>query len=157
MLRTCSHSSPDRNDVSHAVPAHLRRAVLAVALVGAGLWLFGCAAVAPKTPEQIVAERAAERWKLMMADKFEGSYELTAPSYRALKDFKAYRLNYGPAKSWVSSEVVKVTCASAASCTAVLKVTIKNSTPIRGLPTLTTALDENWVLEDGRWYFLPAL
>ncbi|XAH22992.1 hypothetical protein AAFF27_23855 [Xylophilus sp. GW821-FHT01B05] len=129
----------------------------AATLVGAGLWLAGCASVVPQTPEQAITQRAAERWKLMMADKFDASYEYTAPSYRALKDVKAYRLNYGAAGGWTAAEVAKVTCASEASCTAVLKIAIKNPTPIRSLPTLTTALDEAWVLEDGRWYFLPPL
>lgn len=138
-------------------PPRLRWAVASVSFLTAGLLLGGCAALQPKTPEETVAQRAEERWKLMMADKFEQSYEYTAPSYRALKEYKAYRLGYGPASAWMGAKVVKVTCASEENCNAVLEVTVKNLTPIRSTANLATALDETWVREGGRWYVLPAL
>lgn len=134
-----------------------RRAGLAALALGLGVALGGCAALTPKTPEETVAQRAEERWKLMMADKFEQSYEYTAPSYRALKEYKAYRLGYGPASAWLGAKVYKVTCPTEENCNVVLEVTVKNLTPIRTPANLATALDETWVREGGRWYVLPAL
>jgi len=159
MFFTCSTTrlTNDIDATPACAPASLRRAVLAATLVGAGMWLSGCASVTPQTPEQLVTQRAAERWKLMMADKFEASYEYTAPSYRALTDFKAYRLKYGAADYWLNAEVSKVTCSSDTSCTAVMQISMKNLTAIRRPPTLTNAVDETWVNEGGRWYYLPTL
>ncbi len=131
--------------------------VTAACLATAGFVLAGCAAFQPQTAEESVAQRAQERWDLMMANKFEQSYDYTAPSYRALKEFKAYRLGYGAASSWTGAKVVKVTCASEENCNAVLEVSVKNLTPIRSTANLATALDETWVREGGRWYVLPAL
>ncbi|PYE76028.1 hypothetical protein DFQ15_11761 [Xylophilus ampelinus] len=134
-----------------------RLAITAFCMVAAGAMSAGCAFFQPQTAEQSVAQRAQERWDLMMANKFEQSYEYTAPSYRALKEYKAYRLGYGPSSAWTGAKVVKVTCSSEENCNAVLEVSVKNLTPIRSTANLATALDETWVREGGRWYVLPAL
>lgn len=139
-------------------PSRFSGRVCMVALL-AGLTFIasGCATVANGTPEEIVAQRADQRWKLMMADQFDKSYEFAAPSYRAVTDAKAYRSRYGAAGFWTAARVAKVTCATEAACTAVLEITVKNISPMKSAPTLTTAVDEAWVKEDGKWYVLPAL
>lgn len=134
-----------------------RRAVLAACVAVAGVALAGCAAMAPKTPEQAVTVRAQARWDAMRADKFEKSYEYTAPTYRALKPFDSYRSQYGKASFWTDAKVFKVECSSATSCVATISISVRNMTPIRPPNVLTTALHENWVLQQGSWYLLPSL
>lgn len=136
---------------------NIRRAGLLALVVGLGVALGGCASFKPKTPEEVVTQRASERWTLMRADKFEPSYELTAPSYRAVKDYKSYRALYGPSGAWTDAKVAKVECSSDTVCAVVMEITVQNVSPMRGAPTLTTALDENWIKEGDRWYFLPRL
>ena len=142
-----------------STPLRAAKAASRLVLAGAGLaiLLSGCASLSPKTTEEVVAQRANERWNLMRADKFEPSYEYTAPSYRAVKDAKSYRTLYGPAASWTDAKVAKVECSSEAACNVVMEVTVKNVSPMRSVPTLTTAIDESWVKEGDRWYFLPRL
>ena len=130
---------------------------LSASLVAASLALASCAAFKPQTPEQAVTERANARWDAMRADKFAKSYELTAPSYRAVKDEKAYREGYGPSALWVSAHVSRVECPTADACKVMVEVGLKNTTPIRSPAVLTTNIEENWVREDGNWYYLPAL
>ena len=134
-----------------------RRILLAAVLTAAAIAIGGCAAFKPKTPEQTVTERAQDRWDAMRADKFAKSYELTAPSYRAVKDEKTYRAGYGPSALWVNSRVSAVKCPSADLCKVMVEVGLKNTTPIRSPAVLTTNIEESWVREDGNWYYLPAL
>ncbi len=154
--------SNNKNQSAFAASSTLVRAAnpasrLALAGAGLAILLSGCASLSPKTTEEIVAQRANERWNLMRADKFESSYEFTAPSYKAVKDAKSYRSLYGSASAWTDAKVAKVECSSDAACNVVMEITVRNVSPMRGAPTLTTAIDESWVKEGDRWYFLPRL
>lgn len=143
------------SNTSAATNQKPRRRVLVALFTVASLAIGGCAAFQPKTPEEAVTQRAQDRWDAMRADKFEKSYELTAPSFRAVKTYKAYREKYGAGELWVSAKVMDVKCASDTNCTAVVEIGVRNVTPISQPPVLTTSLREDWVMEDGNWYLLP--
>lgn len=152
-----AQAAPAIKKASAGQPPRGRRALLGATLAIAGLALSACAAFQPQTPVEAVTQRAQQRWDDMRANKFEASYELTAPSFRAVKTFKAYRDQYGQGDFWVAAKVVQVTCATEKACTAVVEISVRNMTPIQQPPILTTALRENWVKEDGAWYVLPNL
>ena len=51
---------------STSMPAAPRRAALLAAVLGGALWLAGCAGLKPKTPEEVVAQRAEARWAALI-------------------------------------------------------------------------------------------
>ncbi|WP_156391490.1 hypothetical protein [Acidovorax sp. Root70] len=118
--------------------------------------LSGCAAVAPQSPEKAVENRAAARWQALIAGDIQKAYTFTAPSYRAVTSFERYSSGIGGAATWVNAEVVRVECATE-KCTAVVKIEAK---PILAKPyngTITTGVDETWLLEDGQWWLYQKL
>ncbi len=129
--------------------AHGRLAVVGLCL--AGSMLSACTALSPRTPEEIVHERAQARWEALIAGEWEKAYSFSAPSYRALVDFKRYRGRIGGAVSWTGVEVVKVAC-EAEACTATIRIDYKMA-PISRDGVSSTHVDETWILEDGAWWW----
>ena len=63
----------------------LRRSLTAAALALGALSVAGCASFGPRTPEQIVQERATDYWKARVAGQIGKAYALSTPSYRKLR------------------------------------------------------------------------
>jgi len=139
--------------------ALIRRSFLAL-IVGTALLGGGCATLGePETPEQIISKRAQTRWDDTIAGKTEDAYNLTAPSYRTLVDYKRYRAKFGGGGVIKqSARVNRVYCTSVAACKAVIEIDYVMPL-IQGaglaLTPSTSAYEENWVLEDGQWWFYP--
>lgn len=136
-----------------------RRSFLALA-VATVLLGGGCATLGePETPEQIISKRAQFRWDDTIAGKIEDAYNFTAPSYRSLVDLKLYRAKYGSGNVIrQGARVNRVYCISAIACKAVIEIDYVMPL-IQGAGSAftpsTTAYEENWVLEDGQWWFYP--
>ena len=71
-----------------------RRAMFATALAGAVLWLAGCASLQPKTTEDVVRQRAEERWAALIDAQFPKAWQYTQPGFEF-----AYRSAEGSAPS----------------------------------------------------------
>jgi hypothetical protein len=133
-----------------------KRAVLSVLTGVAASVLIGCAAVAPPTPEGVVRELATQRWKALMAGDMAKAYEYAAPSYRSVTTLDAYKAQFGGAVNWVGAEVVSVAC-EAEKCTPVVRIEVKPLLGTKFGNTISTHVDETWLLEDGRWWFFQKL
>lgn len=151
-----------------------RMAALSAAMVVAGL-VSACATNAPATQaeapaappvvtattpsaaEEAVRTLAAARWQTLIAGDFAKAYAYAAPSYRAINPLDIYRANkQGVSVKWLSANVYKVAC-ELAVCTVQIELESKPITPIRFSGTLKSALDEKWVLEDGKWWIFDKL
>jgi len=138
---------------------HSRPSLLLAALA-VGL-MAGCAGAPKKVdlpPEQAVAALAAERWELLRAGKWEEAYAMLTPGYREAITFDGFRATYiGSPVVWTSSEVSGVTCSTAESCTARVKVGFKIQASMAGLPGMESAdlVEESWLNIDGTWMHLP--
>lgn len=122
------------------------------ALLLASLVLGGCASLGvDKTPEQIVAERAAARWNAIIASKWEDAYAYTTPGYRATNSVEAYQArSQNAAIRREAVEVPQVECAQPDACTATLLLTYRPLMP--GYPSMSTRVTERWILDAGKWY-----
>ncbi len=139
-----------------SLPAVPRRAAVVAAALAAALWLAGCAALQPKTPEEIVTQRIEARWDALIKRDFEKAWEYTQPSYRALVSQKDYRSRFGSAGQWKGVQVHQVKC-EPERCTARLRLTSTvNIPPFHG-NDLVGYIDEVWVRADGQWWFYQAL
>ena len=115
--------------------------------------LAGCATNPAQTPEDIVRVRSKEYWVSLLSGKFETAYESLSPSYRRVNSFAKYRGAFGQGAQWVRAEVTAVRC-EPEKCTASVELTVKPL--IVGFSgTITSGIEEQWVLEGGRWWLSP--
>lgn len=132
-----------------------RRAALA-ALLGATLWLAGCAALQPKTPEQVVGERVEARWAALIKGDFEKAWDYTQPGFKAIVKQADYRKRFGAAGQWKGVQVHQVTC-EAERCTARIRLTSVMLLPqFKGME-VNGYIDETWVREDGQWWYYQSI
>ena len=141
---------------SPSLPAAPRRAVLLAAMLGSALWLAGCAALQPKTPEEIVAQRVEQRWAALIARDFDKAWGYTQPSYRAAFKREDYAKRFGTAGQWRGVQVHGVTC-EAERCAVRIRLTTRLMLPPAAGRDVVGFLDETWVREDGQWWFYQAL
>lgn len=123
--------------------------------VVAALAVSACASIATSSsPEEQVRQRAQARWDAQIAGDWKTAYSLTTPSYRALRNLDFYRASVGGAASWKAVEVVRVSCnEDGQACSARIKLDYDAVVrPGQALPS-STYFNENWVLEEGQWYF----
>lgn len=133
-------------------PTNVLRRSMGTALLGAlVLATSGCALLAPKTPEEQVAARAGEFWKARTTGHLDKAYALTLPSYRQVRSLKQFTMQFGAGGSIQSVEVTKVTCEKE-KCTAKMKLGVKPALIGMDLGTISTYLDEVWLLEGGQWW-----
>ena len=135
-----------------------RRAMFATALAGAVLWLAGCASLQPKTTEDVVRQRAEERWAALIDAQFPKAWQYTQPGFRAVVKPQDYKNRFGDALVWKSAIVHSVDC-EAERCKVRVRVTSDNMVPnFRArLPEITSYVDELWLRDEGQWWFYQAL
>ena len=129
----------------------LHRHMAALAMACAAFALSGCAALSPSTPEEIVQKRAAEYWKARVTGNLDKAYALSTPAYRQLRTPAQFKMQFGAGVSVQSAEVTKVSC-KAEKCTTQIRLDVKPVIMALNLGTISTYLDEIWVLEDGKWW-----
>lgn len=154
----------------HTIRAGRPLASVAAAFAVAGL-LSACAANTPASPnaapiaapaaaplaEDAVRAMAAARWQALIAGDFAKAYTYTAPSYRQLNSFEMFRgSKQGATIKWLSANPLKVSC-ELTVCAVQIELESKPMTPFPFKGTLNSALDEKWVLEEGKWWILEKL
>ena len=104
----------------------------------------------PKTPEEVVAERAQARWEALIAGQWESAYSFASPAYRSMVDVDGFRRRQGGKTLALGSTVRKVECDGEA-CEAVVRLKFRPPVPqIKSV--LETDYKERWVLDDGDWW-----
>lgn len=120
------------------------------------LALFGMVAVAgcatvPATPEQIVMRRASERWESLLARDTDRAYAMLTPAFRQLTTPDQYRIARKDGR-WVAAKVLDVNCVEN-TC----KANVRIDFTLPGGQIGTTHMDENWINEQGSWWFAEKL
>ena len=137
-------------DPTHLTPSgHARKWFIAA--VAASLVLAGCAAT-NATPEQVVAQRASERWVHNINGDWKSSYEMLTPAYRQLHSQREYQSQFKGAVNWVRAEVANVTC-EPEKCEVRMALTVTSPLARGKGDTITTFFNETWLNEGGRWYY----
>ena len=118
-------------------------AVVAMAVLG------GCAAgSAARNDQDLVAERAQQRWNLLAKGDFAGAYAYMSPSGRGLVRQDAY-VGMLRRDFWTGAKVGKVECPTKEACEVEVLVEYKH----RGLP-MQSPVREKWVREGSNWWFV---
>ncbi len=117
------------------------------------------AAVKALSAEDAVAQRAKERWDLLIAKQPAKAYEYLSLGTRTTTPQNAYiRRIAGSDVKWTSAEVRDIGCAEQDLCRVQVLVTYKTRSGLVGVGETesTTPVNESWLLgDDGQWYFVP--
>lgn len=116
--------------------------------------MSGCA----ETVEDIDAKTVA-RWNALINSNYEESYQYIAPSYRELEDFMTYKMRIQKTQlniQWNEVEFLGKECAKD-TCDIKIKMnyTYKFSRRAFGEATADTTIEESWIKDGGKWYYLP--
>jgi hypothetical protein len=130
---------------------NVRRAFVVTGLATLAV-LSGCASTSGASPEQIVAQRAQERWDHLLKLEFSKAYTYLSPAERAVTSEQNYVERFGRGAKWISAKVGSVTCTEADRCSVVIELETQVNArgfrdPIKTTPT------EIWVADAGKWWF----
>lgn len=127
--------------------------------VGAGLMLLvvglaGCAGIVPDEggqldPRQQVSERASARWNALIAGDLAKAYEYLSPGTRDVMTLDSYKAKTRPG-TWRKAKVDTVTCEKDRCEVAML---IEHD--YRNMKSIESRLNEVWLQDGGKWWFVP--
>ena len=133
-----------------------RRAISALLLTAAAIGLAGCAAIAPKTPEDVVRERAEQRWAALVGSDFDKAWTYTQPGYRAVMKQRDYYKQFGAGGQWKAAQIHDVTC-EAERCKVHIRLTTKVLVPPFTGQEINGYIDEVWIRDEGQWWYYQGL
>lgn len=120
---------------------------LAVLGVGAAL-VASCTLLDSRPPEEIVRDRAQQRWDALLKGDIQGGYAFLSPGSRAVMTLDGYRTTIRPG-FWKAAKVGDVKCGSAESC----EVQAEIEYVVRG-SRVKTPLGETWIRQQGNWWYV---
>ena len=100
-------------------------------------------------PQKMVAQRAAARWEALMQKDFAKAYSYLSPGTRDVMSLDLYRAKIRGG-IWKKANVDTVSCEQD-QC----KVLMAIEYSYRDIKSLETRLDENWLRQDGEWWYVP--
>lgn len=119
-----------------------------VALLAGCATQTGTVAVAAKSREAIVQERAQARWDALLKKDMARAYELYSPASRAVlgyEDFiRSIRVGF-----WKAAQVDKVVCQAEDACEAYVTIEYQH----RG-SQVRTPIRETWIRMEGNWWYV---
>lgn len=118
--------------------------------------LTACAGLG-KAPEERVSERAQTRWDLLLSDQLEAAYAYLSPGYRSGLSLRNYqRKLLTQDVRWTGAEVIESNCSSD-TCKIRISIDYGVYGALPGVSKMQSRRDieEDWVLVDREWYFLP--
>lgn len=127
------------------------------ACIALGASLLGaCASTAP-APEQSAgaADRARQRWALLIARDPAKAWEFLSPGYRSTMPLEQYtRETLARPITWISAEVRDEVCESEA-CTITVGLEYQATLPTVGKVQYPAFVEERWIRLDDGWYHVP--
>lgn len=121
--------------------------VLAVGMFGVVAGCAGSLSGLSGAPEQIVAERAQQRWDAMVAGDLTKAYGFLSPATRQVVTLVGYSSSTR-AGFWKKAKVERVECPTAELCHVHLTVEYKRGS------TIATPLRESWTKSQGEWWYV---
>ncbi|MHB9101634.1 MAG: hypothetical protein ACYC2E_09000 [Sulfuricella sp.] len=116
--------------------------------------LAGCAGIArdaggQQDPRQQVSERASARWDALIAGDLAKAYEYLSPGTRDVMTLDLYRKKIRTG-AWQKAKVDTVSC-ERDRCEVVML--IEHS--YRDMKSIESRLNEVWLQEGGKWWYVP--
>lgn len=138
------NSLSTQRDVKAAFPGFASLVAGLILAVAVG----GCAAMKPRTAEEVVKERAQARWDALVKGDAKSAYAFLSPGSRAVLTPENYATSIRVG-FWKSALVDKVVCEGQQTCEA--HVTIEYEFQAQ---RIKTPLRETWIREGTDWWYL---
>ena len=126
-----------------------QRCLAAMAAGVAAIVVAGCAGVQPSaSDEQIVAERAKQRWDAVIAGDMKKAYGYISPAGRSIVSYEGYAGTFRRGFHQ-GARVTEVRCQGREVCDVTLEIEYMFSGQ-----RVKTPLFEKWVRQDSDWWYL---
>jgi len=111
--------------------------------------LGGCAtAPGTKSSKDLVAERAQQRWDLLLKNDFTGAYRYLSPGSKQVVTEQAYGAGFRR-NFWTGAKVNDVQCPAEEACEVDVTVEYRH----QGLG-MKSPVREKWIREKSEWWFV---
>ncbi len=100
-------------------------------------------------PQKMVADLAVARWEALIKGDFAKAYSYLSPGTRDVTSLDAYKAKIRGGR-WKKANVDSVSCEQD-RC----KVLMAIEYSYRDIQSLETRLDESWLRQDGKWWYVP--
>lgn len=130
------------------------RSMLAVTTMA---FVAGCAALSTQTAEDTVKARANERWAALLKYDYDAAYAYMSPGYRGVTPIEKFKARQGSAVRWAGAEAISVNCPEAVKCVVQVRIQAKPFLGRKFGDTITTHVEETWLLEDGQWWLFQKI
>ncbi len=115
------------------------------------------AEVKPVSTEELLTQRAQDRWQALIAWDMEKAYSLLSPGTRQAMPLAAYSKKQATSPVQMKDAVVKSTQCEEEVCT--LRIELRyiyngSVAAMRGQEQ-TSTVTEKWVAADDSWYYVP--
>lgn len=120
------------------------------------LFLVACTSV-PKSPDDMVLERAQERWDAVIAGELEKAYTYYSPGFRATTSLIDFGVSMKTRKvRWTSAAYKNHEC-EGDRCVINFDIGFKVGTPVPGLTVYegTQVVEDRWIRSDSQWWYVP--
>lgn len=123
-------------------------------ILSVGALLAACSET-PRSPEEIVVERAKARWDALIAQDPQTAYQYRTPGYREKTTVMDHAIQYSRRRiTWTSAEVLEVECDDQ-RCTLEISIGYRAD----GAPGVLSGMagrrpvEEVWLQIDGEWWY----
>jgi hypothetical protein len=122
----------------------------AIAAILAGCASFGTMSASDPAEKKAAEVRrlAKERWDALIAKRMDVAYEYLSPAARKVTTLEQYRARVNPSM-YRSVRIDEVKCEAE-----ICKVTLYLTYDHRLMKGITTPLEESWILDQGRFWFV---
>jgi len=123
--------------------------ILSVGVMGCAGSGSGSASSVQIEPQKVVADLAAARWNALLKRDFAKAYDYLSPGTREVMSLDSYKAKVSGGK-WKKANVDSVSCEQD-QCNVLMAIEYS----YRDIKSLETRLDEKWMRQDGKWWFVP--
>lgn len=134
-----------------------RRVPRVLVLAFGAVLLAGCAVV-PNKPEDIVRDRAQQRWEALIRGDTAAAWRLHGHAWRTLNPLASWQARLAPNIEWREGQVKSVQCDRdpVARCVVRVLVRYRIRDDASVGPVLERELVEAWVQSEGSWWHVPS-
>ncbi|CAH1903901.1 conserved hypothetical protein [Candidatus Nitrotoga sp. HW29] len=123
--------------------------ILSMGMMGCAGSGGGLAQSVQVEPQKMVADLATARWGALIKGDFAKAYNYLSPGTREVMSLDVYKAKFRGG-NWKAANVDSVSCEQD-QC----KVLMAIEYGYRDIKSLETRLDEKWMRQDGKWWYVP--
>jgi hypothetical protein len=126
-------------------------------ILPAVMLLSACATTATAPPEDIVKQRAQERWDALLSKDYATAYSYYSPGYRSTTSATDFEIGIRLRRvRWTSAEYLDHNC-DESTCTVRFQLGYQVHSPVPGVDVWNgfDTIDDQWIKTGGEWWYFP--